>query len=139
MKRPEHIPMFSKALLAGALTGLAATVINIVYDIIFRSITRYMPPEEFNFFSITFASMIVLTIIGMLLFVFVKYFNKTAFLAAIIVIVIACVCITAFIHSNTNESVFYGNHGLIAGFAILSGLLSLTLLPYLYNHPKIFI
>lgn len=33
----------------------------------------------------------------------------------------------------------YGNHGLIAGFSLLSGLFGVTLLPYLYNHPKIFI
>jgi hypothetical protein len=139
MKRPEHVPAFSKALLAGALTGLAATVANIVYDIIFRSITRYMPAMEFNFFSITLASMIVLTLIGMVFFLFTRYFNYKAFIVTLIIVIIACILITAFLHSDARQPAFYGNHGLIAGFVIISGLLSLTLLPYLFRHPKIFI
>jgi len=139
MKRPEYIPMFSKALLAGALTGLAATVVNIAYDIIFRSITEYIPAEEFNFLSIIFASMLVLTMVGLLFYVFIKNFGKTAFTISLLTVIIACVCITAFLHGNSNEPAFYCNHGLIAGFIILSGILSVTLLPYLYDHPKLFL
>jgi hypothetical protein len=139
MKRPEHVPAFSKALLAGALTGLAATIANMVYDVIFRSITQYMPAMEFNFFSIPLASMIALTIIGMVFFLFTRYFNYKAFIITLVVVIIALVLTTAFFHSNANEPAFYGNHGLIAGFIIISGLLSLTLLPYLFRHPKIFI
>lgn len=139
MERPDYIPKFSKALLAGALTGLVATIANLVYNIAFRSIVHYIPDEEFNFFSITLASMLLLTLTGMLFFVFVKYISSKAFFIALIILVIAIVCLTAFVHFSPGESPFYGNHGLIAGFAIISGIFACTLLPYLYNHPKLFL
>lgn len=138
MRQPENVPIFSKALLAAALTGIVATIINGVYDIIFRGITRYLPATEFNFLSIPLVTMILFIILGLLFFVFMKFMNKSAFTIALIIIVIVCFCITAFLHDKT-EPAFYGNHGLIAGFIIIAGILSLTLLPYLYNHPKIYI
>ena len=144
MRRPDHIPRFSKALLAATLTGLIAAMANIIYNLIFRSITRYVPDEEFNFFSITLAAVLILIITGLMFFLFLKYLSIKAFIITLIIVMIACVmiacvCITAFLHANPNESAFYGNHGLIAGFILISGLLALTALPYLYNHPKLFI
>ena len=138
MKRPEYIPSFSKALLAGALTGLIATVVNLVYNVIFRSITQYIPDEEFNFLSITLLSFIVLILIGMLYFLFAKYSNAKIFDIILIVLMLGCVAVTIFFHT-ANEPMLYGNHGLIAGFIIISGLLAVTLLPYLYNHPRLFL
>lgn len=139
MRRPEEIPIFSKALLAGALTGVAASIINGIYDIIFRGITGFMPAIAFNFVSIPLLSMIVLTVLGLLFFVFIKYFNTTAFIIVILLLIIAVIMLTAFSRSTINESAFYGDHGLISGFVVLSGLLAVTLLPYLYQHPKLFI
>ncbi len=139
MKRPDHVPTFSKALLSGALTGLAVAVLNIIYNVIFRGITRYLPSEEFNIVSIALGSVIILMLLGMLFFLFIKYVNVTAFVIAVIILIIGCICITAFVHANPSEPAFYGNHGLIAGFLFISGLLALTLMPYLYNHPKLYI
>jgi hypothetical protein len=139
MRRPDTIPIFSKALLASALTGLAASIINGFYDILFRGITRYMPALEFNFLSIPLVTMLTFIVLGLLFFVFIKYINKPAFIVTLIVLIIACFAITALLHSDSSETAFYGNHGLIAGFIVISGVLALTLLPYLYNHPKIYI
>lgn len=139
MRRPEHIPRFSKALLAGALTGIIATIINLIYNVAFRSITKFVPDEEFNFFSITLASMIVLVLIGLLYFLCIRYISDVVFFVTIAILVIAFVCITAFAHTNSSEAAFYGDHGLVAGFIIIGGVLALTLLPYLYNHPKMFL
>ncbi len=132
MRGPDRVSTFSKALLAGALTGIAAAILNCVYNIIFRGITRYFPAEEFCFFQIIFASVIVLILIGILYYGLIKNAGSTVF-------AIVAVCITAFVHANKSETAFYGNHGLIAGFSIISGILALTLLPYLYKHPRIFI
>ena len=139
MKRPEHIPTFSKALLAGTLTGIIATMINVIYEVIFRSITNYEPAAWFNFFSITFASVLVLMLTGMFFYLFARSNSFKSYDVAIAVIVIASVCITAFLHSDKSQTAFYGNHGLVAGFVILSGILALTLLPYLFRHPKLFL
>lgn len=139
MRRPEQIPVFSKSLLAGALTGVAASIINGIYDIIFRGVTGFMQAEAFNFLSIPLLSMLVLTVTGLLLFVFIKYLNITAFIIVILLLIVAVILLIAFSHSNVDEPAFYGNHGLIAGFAVLSGLLAATLLPYFYMHPQLFI
>jgi hypothetical protein len=139
MKRPEHISTFSKALLAGALTGLAATVINMIYDIVFRSITNYVPDEWFNFFSITFSTVIVLTLTGMFFYLFAKHNSFKSYDVAMIIIAVAAICITAFFHADKSEAMFYGNHGLVAGFVVVSCILAVTLLPYLFKHPKLFL
>jgi hypothetical protein len=139
MKRPENVPLFTKALLSCVLTGLAATIANGLYDILFRSITRYRPAMEFNFFSIPLITMIVFIILGLIFFLFVRYLGGTAFKITLVILMIVCISITAFLHSDTSEPALYGNHGLVAGFILISGILALTLLPYLYHHPKIFI
>ena len=139
MRQPDNVSTFSKALLAGALTGIVAAILNSVYSIIFRSITRYFPAEEFGFFQIIFASIIVLIVIGIIYYGIVKIAGPATFAIVLIVLAAAAVCITAFVHANKTETAFYGNHGLIAGFTIICGILALTLMPYLYRHPKIFI
>ncbi len=139
MKRPETVPLFTKALLSCVLTGLAATIANGLYDILFRSVTHYLPAVEFNFVSIPIITMLVFVILGLIFFLFVKYSTKNAFLITLIIIMIACILITSFMHSGTGKSAFYGDYGLITGFIIISGLFGLTLLPYLYNHPRSFI
>lgn len=139
MKRPENVPLFTKALLSCVLTGIVATIANGLYDILFRSVTHYLLSVEFNFFSIALATMVTFIILGLIYFLFLRYLNGKAFSITLIIVMIICVAITAFLHSDGNESAFYGNHGLIAGFIIVSGLLALTLLPYLYHHPRIFI
>ncbi|HEY2727756.1 MAG TPA: hypothetical protein VGI61_11320 [Parafilimonas sp.] len=139
MKRPENVPLFTKALLSCVLTGIAATIANGLYDILFRGITHYEPAEEFNFVSIPIATMIIFIILGLIFFLFVKYLNRTAFFITLFILMVAFIAITTLLHSDKSESPLYGNHGLIAGFVLINGILGLTLLPYLYNHPKKFI
>jgi hypothetical protein len=139
MKRPENVPLFTKALLSCVLTGIAATVINGLYDILFRGITHYEPAVEFNFLSIPLTTMVIFIILGVIFFLFVKYLSRTAFYITLFILMIAFIAITVFLHSDPSESPLYGNHGLIAGFVLINGILSLTLLPYLYKHPRTFI
>ena len=64
MKRPENVPLFTKALLSCVLTGIAATLINGLYDILFRGITHYEPAVEFNFLSIPLTTMVIFIVLG---------------------------------------------------------------------------
>lgn len=139
MKRPERIPMFSKALLAGALTGMAATVANMIYDVVFRSITDYELAAWFNFYTITFSSILVLMVTGIFFYLFARSNSFKTYDVAIVIIVIGVIAATALLHSDKSQSAFHGNHGLVAGFVVLSGILALTLLPYLFRHPKLFL
>jgi hypothetical protein len=139
MKRPENVPLFTKALLSCVLTGIAATLINGLYDILFRGITHYEPAIEFNFLSIPLTTMVIFIVLGLIFFLFIKYLSRTAFSITLFILMIAGIAITVFLHSDPTESALYGNHGLIAGFLLINGILSLTLLPYLYNHPQKFI
>ena len=139
MKRPENVPLFTKALLSCVLTGIAATLINGLYDILFRGITHYEPAVEFNFLSIPLTTMVLFIVLGLIFFLFIKYLSRTAFNITLFILMIAGIAITVFLHSDRTESALYGNHGLIAGFLLINGILSLTLLPYLYSHPRKFI
>ena len=139
MKRPENVPLFTKALLSCVLTGFVASIANGLYSILFRGVTHYMPAIEFNFLSIPLTTMVVFIVLGVLFFVFVKYFNRTAFYITLFILMVAFIAITTLLHSDKSEAPLYGNHGLIAGFILINGILGLTLLPYLYNHPRKFI
>ena len=138
MKRPEQIPMFSKAFLAAALTGFITTIINLIYNFAFRTITRFVPDFEFNITSITVSTMVTWMVIGLLFFLFLRYTNIKVFMVTFFIIVLACIALTFFTHPSNHEF-FYGNNGLVTGFIILSGLNSLIILPYLYNHPEVYI
>jgi hypothetical protein len=139
MKRPENVPLFTKALLSCVLTGIAATIANGLYDILFRGITHYEPAIEFNFLSIPLTTMVIFIILGVIFFLFVKYLSRMAFYITLFILMVAFIAITVFLHSDASEPALYGNHGLIAGFVLINGILSLTLLPYLYKHPRTFI
>src|ERR1044072_4285422 len=121
MKRPENVPLFTKALLSCVLTGFAASIINGAYDIFFRGITQYMPAVEFNFLSIPLTTMVVFIVLGLIFFLFLKYLSTTAFNITLFILVIAFIAITVFLHSDASEPALYGNHGLIAGFVLING------------------
>ena len=139
MRRPENVPLFTKALLSCVLTGFFASIINGAYMIFYRAVTRFMPAVAFNFLSIPLVTMIVFIVLGVIFFMFLRYINSTAFTIALIIITIGCIAIATLLNGHPNAPAFSGNHGLIAGFVLISGLLSVTLLPYLYKHPKMFI
>jgi len=139
MRPPKDFPLFTKALLACVLTGFFASIANGVYMIFYRAVTRFMPAVAFNFLSIPLVTMIVFIALGVIFFMFVRYFNSSAFIIALIIITVGCVAIATLLNGHPSAPAFSGNHGLIAGFVIISGLLSITLLPYFYKHPRIFI
>lgn len=139
MRPPQNFPLFTRALLPCVLTGFFASIVNGVYMIFYRDITQFMPAIEFNFLSIPLVTMVMFIVLGLIFFLFVRYINLTAFFIAFIIIIVAGIAITALLHGNPGETPFYGDHGLIAGFLAINGLLGITLLPYLYKHPKIFI
>ena len=68
MKRPENVPLFTKALLSCVLTGIAATIVNGLYDIIFRGLRVICLRIEFNFLSIPLVTMILFIVLGLLFF-----------------------------------------------------------------------
>src|SRR4051812_8524319 len=68
---------FSKAVLAGLATGVTAVILNLIYNFIFRGITRLsLNLSYINVATITFASFIFCLVAGLIYHAIVNYYSK---------------------------------------------------------------
>src|SRR4051812_21403413 len=71
-----HTPL-SKSVMAGLATGIMATVINLIYNFIFRGITKLsLSVSVINVSTIIFATMILCIIAGLIYYFIVSYFKQ---------------------------------------------------------------
>lgn len=71
-----HQSPFSKAVLTAVFVGFFATVVCLIYNIIFRESTGYQPADYINVSSLIFAINLIFLVIGILYFVFLRSFKK---------------------------------------------------------------
>src|SRR6476469_39099 len=71
-----HQSPLSKAILTSVFVGFFATVVCLIYNIIFRESTRYLPADFINVSSLIFVINLIFLIVGLLYFVFHRYFKK---------------------------------------------------------------
>lgn len=130
---------FSKAVLAGLFAGIAATVANLVYDYIYRDITSYWPSEIINVSSIIVATTLLLTIAGIIFHLFRKYIKNggTGYLIVFTVLTLLCIYWAMHVQRSIDPVVTEEFRQLLSGVVIISGV-GVLLIPYLYNHAKIF-
>jgi len=136
MDQTEYQTDFSKALLTGLFMGIAATLICLVFALIYRSTTGY---EQYiiNFPSIIFGGTILLTVTGIFYFWCRKYIKKGN-----IVFIAAFILLTAFCILKVQEIKHSGiglNSDLFKNF--LSGIIiilcfSALLIPLLFSNKK---
>lgn len=134
----EQESIFTRAMLTGLFIGVIDTLICLSYNIGYRDATGYAPSGLINVSSLIFAVNLILLLIGMLYYIFIKIFGKRDIVFATVFASITAVGCwqTEIGHRFVDPSVNSGFKGLLVGIVLILGV-SATALPALY-HSKFF-
>ena len=130
----------SKSLLTGVFAGIVATLVNLVYDYIYRDLAKFYPSEIINVSSIIFATMLLFTISGIVYFLLSKFIKHGDILYIVIFCAITVYCFIASMHvqRSSDTSITEEFRGLLLGTVAVTGLLAAFLIPYLSKHDTLY-
>ena len=128
-----HSP-FTKSVMAGLFTGIAATVVCLVFNSIYRQVTYFEPSAIINVASIIFTIPLVLLVAGFLYFALSRY-KRGGLVFVIIMLLIMSGCLLLDIHVERTSDAHLNSEfrQLLSGIIIISGLSSFFI-PYLSTH-----
>ena len=116
--------LFSGALLTGVFAGFAGTIICLIFNIIYRDDTGFLPSAIINVSSLIFAVNILFVFIGLAYFVCLRYLPKgdAIFEAIFILLTLFCLLATSGAHRSDDAVVNHQFRGLLSGVIIILGI-----------------
>ena len=131
----------SRCILAGLATGIIATVINLIFNFIFRGITRLsLSVSVINVSTIIFATVILCVVAGLVYHFIVFYFKKSSNFFVVLFIFLTVVAILSGFnfHRSDNPVISLQFEGLYAGIVIITGFSGAFIIPWLAKHKNVF-
>jgi DMSO reductase anchor subunit len=129
----------SKAVLGSLLAGIIATIINLIYDHVYRSITHYYFSEIFSLYALIAFTILICMAGGILYFFITKYFNKGTLIYIIVAVVLTIIALLMHVTANmpNGESISSNVNGLKIGLDVITGGSAAFLVPYFAQHPRL--
>jgi hypothetical protein len=129
----------SRGVLSGLFAGIIATVINVIFVFVYRSVTAFY---EFNGMDITviiFGSILLSMTCGIIFYFFVHYLKKgIAFYRLIVLIVtVVIVYLGITLRRSIVGEVPDDFRVMVIGTQVVIGGLAAFLVPYLFRHDSI--
>jgi len=139
MEAEFKAPLLSRSVFAGLFTGIIVSLVNTIYDFIFRGITKFSPSEFINISSLIFGSLLISVLASLLFLALSKYVNKGKMIFTIVILLITIVCGILVISAHGTGLTLAGRGGLLLGMIIITGVLTAFLIPYFSAHSNIYI
>lgn len=132
-----HQSPLSKAILTSVFIGFFATLVCLIYNIIFRERTGYQPADFINVSSLIFAVNLVFLVIGLLYFVFHSFFKKGDIVFEILfgLLIIFCAWRAGHASMENNPVLTSEFRTLLIGVIIIIGI-GIELVPLLFHNKK---
>lgn len=130
----------TRGILGGLFVGIAGAVINLAFDLVYRSITGYEFAMYVNINSIIFFTIPTLVVGGIAYSLLLEFVKKGAMVYTALCIILTI--IVAFIPLGPNmlpsgQAMPASARGLTLGIEIITGALGAFALPYFAEHPGI--
>jgi hypothetical protein len=127
----------SKAILTSVFVGFFATLVCLVYNIIFRERTGYKPADFVNVSSLIFVVNLIFLVAGLLYFVFLRLFKKGDIFFEILfgLLTIFCVWRASDAHMENSRLLSSEFRTLLIGVIIIMGI-GIELVPLLFHNKK---
>src|SRR5215831_16571434 len=131
-------PTFYRALMTGFSVGFMATVICLLYNIIYRHSTGYPLNFFINVSTIIFLVNILFPVIGVIYYAFISSFKKADIVFTILFILITVLLIwRTEMTRRTNDHVLNAEfRNLLLGIVIILGISASVFIPLLYHSKK---
>jgi uncharacterized membrane protein YqjE len=138
MHNDQQIYPFGKTLLTGVFAGFVATVICLIYNILYRDATGFILADIINVSSLIFGVNILFVLIGLIYFVFQRFFKKSTlvFAAVFLLATLFCLWKTAGVHRSSDYEVTEQFRGLLSGIVIIMGVCAVFLMPFSFHYKK---
>jgi hypothetical protein len=137
MNYDYHQSPLSKAILTSVFIGFFATLVCLIYNIIFRESTGYKPADLINVSSLIFAVNLIFFIAGLLYFVFLRSFKKGDMIFEIVFGLLTIFCAWKASHAHMENSRVLSSEfrELLIGIIIIMGI-GLESVPLLSHNKK---
>lgn len=137
MNYDYHQSPLSKAILTSVFVGFFATIVCLIYNIIFRESTGYLPADFINVSSLIFAVNLIFLIVGLLYFVFFNFIKKGDLFFEILFGLLTAFCIWEAAHAHMENSPVLTKEFriLLIGTIIIMGI-GIELVPLLFHNKK---
>lgn len=136
MNKDQH-SVFFNAMMTGLFVGIIDTLICLAYNIFYRSYSGFFPSEVINVSSIIFMVNLLLLLLGLVFFLFVKSFKGGGGVFGVfmllVTVILAWKVFTS--HPYDDARMDSGYHGLYGGILLILGL-SAACIPLLYGNKK---
>jgi hypothetical protein len=130
-------PTFSQTLMTGLFVGYFATVVCLVYNIIYRESTGFPLSSFINVSTIIFLVNLLFPIMGLLYYGLIVTFRKAdlAFVILCILILAFCIWRTETVHRTDEAQLNSEFKNLLLGIVLILGVASFFI-PVLYHSKK---
>lgn len=130
--------IFYRSFMTAVFVGIMATIVTMIYDLIFVRQFGFPLSSIINVSSLIFGVNLVFLVVGVIYYLFIVSFRRSD-----LFFIILFVAITAFLlwrseqaHRTADETVNQQFRALLAGIVVIMGLMAAFLVPYLYHNKK---
>ena len=130
---------FSKSLLAGVFAGIIATVVSLVFNIYFRGVTEFSLSEIINVTTIIFILTLLVTIAGLIFYLFHHYLKQGTIIFQAVAIVVTLLLVAACMQVQRSSDPVLAKdfRELLLGIICITGVCTVFVIPFLYKHDYI--
>src|SRR5437868_15484724 len=126
----KKFPFLTISLYAGIFSGFLLAFVNIIYDFIYRGITKYSFSEILNVSSIIFLSVLLSVAAGIIYFFLVKYIKKGNLLYSALWTIGTALLFIVITSQNYQQPLLW--HTDLNGWLLALSLLQVCLLHFLF-------
>lgn len=127
--------MMFRSTLTGLFCGIIATLLSLVFDMVFRSITKFPLSGLINVSSIIIACTVFLLLFGGA-FNLLQYLKGGKVIFSVLFLVLTCVSIWSImgLHLDDNPIMNVQYRYLLSGIVLIMGICTFFLIPFLYTN-----
>ncbi|HOZ85283.1 MAG TPA: hypothetical protein PK191_07325 [Niabella sp.] len=140
MEKEEYSIKIYKPLMAGLFAGYFATIVNLLFDVVFRESTTFPLHELINVSTIIFATLILLALAGCVYAIFEKVMGKKpiGYIVFSLAFTLFLIYGTLQLHRSMDVTVNHEFQYLLIGIIAITGLFSTFFIPYFVKHSHLF-
>ena len=129
---------FSKFLLTGVFAGIVATVISLVFNILYRDATGFSLSGIVNVSTLIFGVNILFVLVGLCYFIFLKLFRKgdLLFIFSFALLTAFCIWKARSVHRTDDFALNCQFRNLLTGIILIMGISADFFVPLLFHSAK---